>query len=319
MQRCIDSIAAQSYRDFECLIIDNASLDGSIKSLKLPDARFRTIPLDENIGFSGGNNHAAKQARGKWLALLNPDAFAAPEWLENMLAATTRLPNTTMVGCLQRMALEPGILDGAGDFYHFSGLAWRAKFGLPDDGNIEDYEAFGPCGAAALYRADVFHKLGGFDESFFCYHEDVDLAFRMRLVGGRCVQSADAVIDHVSSGISGRASPFAVYHGTRNRIWTFVKNMPLVLLIILTPFHIALNIFLFSWSSVRAKRFKPTLKGITDGCLGIGQAIKARKTIQPLRTISLLTLLKSFAWSPFSVRKRGLPTVKIISERDNPL
>ncbi len=297
-------------RRFECLIVDNASEDGSIQALKLPDERFRIIALTENKGFAGGNNHAAHEAKGQWLALLNPDAFAQPNWLAAMMDATTRLPGTVMVGCLQRMALEPGVLDGAGDFYHFSGLAWRAKFGWPDDGNIEDYEAFGPCGAAALYRADLFHKIGGFDESFFCYHEDVDLAFRLRLIGGRCVQAADAVIDHVSSGITGRSSPFAVYHGTRNRIWTFFKNMPLLLLIILTPFHIALSLFLFSWSSVRAKRFKPTLKGMWDGYAGLPKALKARKTIQPLRIISLWALLKSFAWSPLSVRKRGLPHVK---------
>ena len=261
LQRCVESIANQSFTDFECLIVDNASEDGSMEQLILPDERFRAIQLTTNIGFAGGNNHAAHEACGEWLALLNPDAFAAPDWLEKLLEATSRLPNTVMVGSLQRMALEPGILDGAGDFYHFSGLAWRAKFGHVEDGHLEDYEAFGPCAAAALYNAELFTRIGGFDERFFCYHEDVDLAFRMRLAGGRCVQAANAIVDHVSSGISGRASPFAVYHGTRNRIWTFLKNMPLPLLIVLLPFHLALNFFLFCWSSVRSKRFKPTFKG----------------------------------------------------------
>jgi len=319
LQRSIDSVAAQSFHNFECLIIDNASSDGSAEALHLPDERFRLLKLNQNLGFAGGNNHAAREARGDWLALLNPDAFAAPDWLERLYAARLRLPNTVMVGSLQRMALEPGILDGAGDFYHFSGLAWRAKFGFEDDGNIEDYEAFGPCAAAALYRADMFHDLGGFDESFFCYHEDVDLAFRMRLMGGRCVQAADAIVDHVSSGISGRASPFAVYHGTRNRIWTFFKNMPLPLLIILTPAHLGLTLFLFCWSSVRARRFKPTIKGMWDGYRGIGGALKARKTIQPFRKISIWTLMKSFAWSPLSVRKRDLPSVKVIPEIESRL
>jgi len=122
------------------------------------------------------NNHAAKMAKGKWLALLNPDAFAAPDWLTQLLAATTRWEDVAMVGSLQRMALEDGILDGAGDFYHITGLAWRAKFGHSEGAPLGDYDAFGPCAAAALYKAELFHAIGGFDERFFCYHEDVDLA-----------------------------------------------------------------------------------------------------------------------------------------------
>jgi hypothetical protein len=90
--------------------------------------------------------------------------------------------------------------------------------------------------------------------------------------------------------------------------------MPLVLLILLTPFHIALTLFLFCWSSVRARRFKPTLRGMWDGYRGLGGALKARKTIPPLRTSSLWTLLKSFAWAPNAVRSRSLPNVKIIPQ-----
>ena len=132
LQRCVDSVATQDFTDFECLIVDNASTDGSAAALTLPDDRFRLIKRDTNTGFAAANNYAAQQAKGTWLALLNPDAFAAPDWLTQMLAATARWEDVAMVGCLQHMALEAGILDGAGDFYHFTGLAWRAKFGHPE-------------------------------------------------------------------------------------------------------------------------------------------------------------------------------------------
>lgn len=261
------------------------------------------------------NNYAAREAKGKWIALLNPDAFAASDWLTQMLAATERWSDIAMVGSLQRMALEDGILDGAGDFYHFTGLAWRAKFGHPETDPLYDYEAFGPCAAAALYKTELFHMVGGFDERFFCYHEDVDLAFRLRLAGGRCVQTDKAVVDHVSSGISGRASDFAVYHGTRNRIWTFFKNMPLALLILLLPVHIALNFAFLGWSLFRKGRFKPTFKGVRDGVLGLPAVWKQRKTVQTLRSISSWQLMKQLAWSPVKVIKRDIPSLPALKRK----
>ena len=305
MQRSVDSVAAQSFTDFECFIVDNASEDGSIKALKIPDARFSVIELPTNTGFAAGNNHAAKLSRGDWIALLNPDAFAAPDWLAQMVAVTEH-PNVSMVGCLQRMALEPGILDGAGDCYHASGLAWRAKFGHKETEPLGTYEVFAPCGAAALYKAEMFHKIGGFDERFFCYHEDVDIGFRLRLAGGRCIQTSDTAVDHVSSGISGRASDFAVYYGTRNRIWTFFKNMPLPLLIVLAPAHIALNLAVLLWSLIRIKRFKPTLKGVVHGFGGLGTILKSRADIKPHKKATSMDILKQLAWSPLTVLRRDL-------------
>ena len=286
-------------------IIDNGSSDESIAQLENLDARFEIIELGENTGFAKANNIGAERASADWLALLNPDAFARPNWLEKLLNETFRDPSVTMVGSLQYMALNPNILDGVGDYYHAFGLAWRGGFGHPST-DIPNHavEAFGPCAAGGLYHRETFDRLGGFDERFFCYHEDVDLAYRMRLAGGRCVQSVDAIIDHVSSGISGRASDFAVYHGTRNRIWTFFKNTPGQLLWLLAPFHIATNLFVLFWSMFRPGRFKPTFRGMKDGFGGIGSIWSSRKHIKTYRTISSIALLKAFAWSPVSVFRR---------------
>ncbi|MFN3398776.1 MAG: glycosyltransferase family 2 protein [Ferrovibrio sp.] len=95
---------------------------------------------------------------------------------------------------------------------------------LPPEG-----EAFGPCAAAALFRADAFRAAGGFDESLFCYMEDVDLAFRLRFAGERAMQIPAARVRHVGGGSVG-GSEFAVYHGARNSVWCFVKNIPAALL-----------------------------------------------------------------------------------------
>ena len=305
LARSVASVAAQTLKDFECFIIDNGSTDGSIAALPDLDKRFMIIKLTDNTGFTRANNIGAGKAKGEWLALLNPDAFARPDWLDALLAQTTR-KDVTMVGSTQVMALEPDVCDGLGDCYHFTGLAWRAGFGhnIEARTDYETCEVFGPCAAAALYSREVFMRLGGFDESFFCYHEDVDLAFRFRLDGGRCIQSADAKVDHVSSGITGRASDFAVYHGTRNRMWTFVKCMPMAGLIICIPAHIALSLALLCWSAFRPGRFKPTARGLRDGVIGVPKVWRARRNIS--RRKGLIALAPHIAINPAKLIKRAL-------------
>ncbi len=310
LAKSVQSLLDQTQSRFECFIVDNGSTDQSMHGLPPLDARFEVIMAGENLGFAVGNNLAAKKATAPWLALLNPDAFARADWLEKILEAAALGPNVTMVGSTQYLALEPGKFDGLGDFYHVTGLAWRAGFGH-DVHPINTGEAFGPCGAGAAYHRETFLRLGGFDESFFCYHEDVDMAFRLRLDGGICVQSADAIIDHVSSAISGRASNFAVYHGTRNRIWTFYKNMPTPLLIGLLPLHITLNIAMLFWACFRPGRFAPTWRGVRDGVKGLGTLRASRRQVQSARRVSSWKLLKAFAWSPVKVVTRSVPNIQM--------
>ncbi len=304
------ALAAQTEAAFEAFIVDNGSTDGSLNTLPKLDARFSIIEAGENLGFAAANNLAAKRAVAPYLVMLNPDAFARADWLEKLLAEVTA-PDITMVGSLQYLALEPDTLDGAGDFYHISGLAWRGGFGHPaSEAPTKAREAFAPCGAGALYDRAVYLALGGYDERFFCYHEDVDLGYRMRLAGGRCVQSASAIIDHVSSGISGRASDFAVYHGTRNRMWTFAKNTPGLLLPLLLPLHIALTVFMVFWAGLRSGRFKPTARGVTAGLRGLPDILRSRKSVKASRTISRRALLSMMTVSPQPVRARAVPRLK---------
>ena len=316
LTRSVQSIMSQSLTDFECFIVDNGSTDGSIAALPKLDTRFTILKIGENTGFARGNNIAAAKATGDWLALLNPDAFARPGWLEKLLETSALAPNISMVGSTQYMALEPDTYDGVGDFYHVSGLAWRGKHGHSTQGHTpETCEVFGPCGAGALYHRETFIRLGGFDERFFLYHEDVDLAFRMRLAGGICVQSADAIIDHVSSGISGRASQLAVYHGTRNRIWTFVKNMPPLGLLLLGPAHILLNIAFLCWSPFRKGRARPTWRGVWDGVKGLPKIWKSRKNIE--RKVGLFELLRVMTFNPLKFLNRGDASVGIKNRAEN--
>ena len=309
--RSIESVLAQTEQDFECFIVDNGSDDGSMATLPDLDERFTILELGENTGFAAANNTAAKLAKAPWIALLNPDAFARPEWLAELLKASNTALNITMVGSTQYLALaDTPTLDGVGDCYHFSGIAFRAGYGK----QIEPPEAglvFGPCAAAALYHRAKFLALGGFDERFFCYHEDVDLAFRMQLSGGECLQSPDAIVDHISSGLSAKIPEFAIYHGTRNRIWTFFKNMPWPLLILLTPFHIGANLAYLGWALFRKGRFKPTWRGVRHGISGLPQTFRDRKAVQKTRLIGSAEMATKFTWSPIKVITRGIHIRKL--------
>ena len=310
LRPCVESLLSQTLTSFECIVVDNGSTDGSLATLPELDDRFTIIEAGENLGFAVANNRAVERAKADWIALLNPDAFARPDWLENGLKARTLLSKTAMVGSTQYLALEPEKFDGLGDEYHAFGVAWRAGFGKPVT-DITNRETFGPCGAGAFYDRTVFQALGGFDESFFCYHEDVDLAFRIRLAGYRCVQSADTIIDHVSSAISGRASDFAVYHGTRNRIWTFFNNMPGPLLLLLTLPHITANLAFLAVSIFRKGRFKPTFRGMRDGFFTRPQSRPPRLN----RAAKLSDMLRAMGWNPLKVVKRApVKTERLVSE-----
>lgn len=299
LDRCLAALLGQDGPDFEVILIDNGSRDGSLEGLP-EDPRLSTIEAGENLGFAAANNRAARQARGDWLVTLNPDAFARPGWLRALQRATLRHPGVAMFGSMQLMADDPARFDGAGDEYSIYGIAYRARHGQPVRTVTEDYPVFGPCAAAAAYRRDVFEALQGFDERFFCYHEDVDLALRFRRAGHRCVQVGDAVVEHVGGGITGDASAFAVYHGTRNRVWTWVGSMPLAPMLLLLPLHIAANLAYLAWSAVRPARFKPTARGLWHGLTGAPAMLRTRRSYAGRGTVGALLV-----WSPRAVLRRA--------------
>ncbi|MFI4941443.1 MAG: glycosyltransferase family 2 protein [Burkholderiales bacterium] len=239
LHRCMTALLAQNKTDFEIRIVDNASTDGSLRYVPADD-RFMVVHAEENVGFAAGCNLGAKSCAAPFVVLLNPDAFPEPGWLEALFRAANSHPDAVMFGSLQLSATDGNIIDGAGDCYSCFGVPWRGGYGQPVR-PLPDYtEAFSPCAAAAMYRTKWFARVGGFDERFYCYIEDLDLAFRVRPLGGRCMQVNSAIVRHVGSATSGTESDFTMYHSARNRFWTIIKNVPGWLLCVLVPLHIAL-------------------------------------------------------------------------------
>ncbi|MFH1907561.1 MAG: glycosyltransferase family 2 protein [Chloroflexota bacterium] len=293
LPRCLDCLAAQTLEDFEVVLVDNGSTDGCLDGVESRRAglTLRVERLDENRGFAASNNIGAHLARGRWLALLNSDAFPETDWLENLILAAENHPEFSFFASRQIQANAPEFLDGAGDAYHISGLAWRryaswpaAQFGL------EPEEVFSPCAAAALYSRQAFLQVGGFDENFFSYHEDVDLGFRLRLQGFRCLYVPDAVVQHIGSATLGTQSDFALHHWQRNFIWSFIQNMPSALLWEALPAHLMAN-FIYQVNYTLRGRGGVLLRAKKDALRGLSRALRKRQEIQKTRKASSVELL----------------------------
>lgn len=301
---CLEALAAQTLQPAEVLLLENGSPDGErVLADEVPDW-VTFVASDENLGFAGGNNHLAARARGKWLALLNPDAYAAPDWLEALQAATQAYPRADLFGSTQWAGGQDGVLDGTGDVYHFTGLAYRSGYGRAGSALPEEGEVFAPCAAAMLIRKQVFEDLAGFDESFFCYNEDVDLGFRARLRGLTAIQLRSAVVTHDGYGSSGRRSEFATYHGVRNRLWVFIKNTPGWLFWLLLPIHAGVTALLFL-SSLRFGLGGVFFRAIRDGLADLPRVWKERQDVQSKRKIGVMDLARAISWNPFNLITRG--------------
>ena len=308
INKCLNSLDAQTFRDFEVIILDNGSEQPFNKDLlqEFPNLSIKFLQLPENIGFAAGNNLGVEQANGKYIVTLNADAFPEPNWLENIHKAIVKYPNCFFASKLI-MANDPRKFDGVGDVYHFTGLVWRKYHNYSERAlQLSEKEVFSPCGAAAIYPKEAFEKVGGFDPDYFAYVEDVDLGFRLRLAGYKCIFLPDAVVHHVGSGSTGRRSDFSVYYGQRNLIWTFVKNMPGLLLWVLLPFHILMNILMLLLSFFR-KQGKITNKAKWDAIKELPQMINKRNQFQRNRSVSIPQLMKVMDWNPISPVKKLFP------------
>ncbi len=298
LRGCIASLARQTFTNFETILVDNASIDASLDRIAEKPDRMTILREATNHGFAGGNNLAARQAKGRWLALLNPDAEAAPDWLESLMRAVAERPSHRIVASLQIAMQDDGILDGAGDCYLAYGYAWRGGFGRRTVDTPGQGECFAPCGAAALYPTDVFLSSGGFDERYFCYHEDVDIGFRLRLLGERCQFDPRARVRHAGSAIAGRASDFAVFHGARNGFWTYIKNMPGLLLVLTLPVWVAGTLAILGRGLVTG-RFKATIRGLGAAFLDMGPAFEARRNLKQSRKARIADIAAALSWDPF--------------------
>ena len=300
--RCLEALEKQTFDRFEVILFDNASTDRAVEQLGETSLDLKVISSPSNVGFACANNRAADAAEADYIVTLNPDAFPEPQWLESLVAAADRHPKAAAVGSIQLLDSDPEVLDGIGDPYHLFSAAWR---GGKDSARrpIAESEVFGVCAAAALYRKEAFQSVGGFAESFFCYYEDVDLGFRLRLAGWTAIMTPNAVVRHVGSGTT--TSKFVQRYATRNRILTYFRCMPIPLLLL--GFPGAFGVWMFSvFAGLIKGGFITKISAVFEAFSMIPSVAAERARINETKRASMLDIARALTWSPLTYMQRRI-------------
>ena len=312
LESCLERLFAQSEPGFEVILVDNASPDREAQACAARWPQIRLIENQDNLGFAAAVNQGARAGRAPWMALLNPDAFPARDWLEALLDAARRHPEVRSFTARQLMDDDPKILDGLGDVMSGPCVPYRGGYMCPDPGDTAEGFVFSPCGAAMMVDRALFLELGGFDETFFCYCEDVDFGYRLQLAGEPTLVVPEAVIRHVGSASSGGPkSDFAVFHGVRNRFWVLVKDTPWPLLPIVLPAHIAAVIAIALRPAGRPL-IPITLKAYRAALKDLPLALAGRRRAQGMRKAPFWKIAAAMTWNPRDLTGRR-PVIRRIS------
>ncbi len=284
------SLRAQTYPDFEIVVVDNGSCDGTAAMLgrDFPEVRLLTLP--ENRGFGPATNAGLRAAVGEILVCLNNDVECEPGWLAALVAALDRMPDVGSVASKMMDAKRPGTIDAAGDA--MSLVAWSVGRGEPDAARFNvGREILSACAGAAAYRRTVFERIGWFDESYFAWFEDVDLGIRAQLAGFHCWYEPAAIVHHHGSATAATMSDRKLFLSVRNRLMLFFKTMPLRRVLVWGPLVLASPwvdpVFFGRPLRVTARgwfAFWPRLPGV----LRARRAVYARRRVPIARLLDLL-------------------------------
>ena len=255
LEECLQSLERQTWPETEIILVDNGSSDQSVDIVERwsEEKRVRLIQLDENKGFTVANNMAFRIARGEWIALLNNDAVAEPDWLEKLVSAGNPPEKLGMVGGKILNYHQRNLIDKVGHLIYPDGQNRGRGTGQVDRGQFDrEEEILWPDGCACLYHRQLLDETGGFDDDFFAYGDDADLGLRARLLGWRAWYVPEAVVYHRHSSTAGAFSPLKIMLVERNRVLLAIKNFP-ILLLLQNPYWTVLRYF---WQVVAACRGK---------------------------------------------------------------
>jgi GT2 family glycosyltransferase len=241
LRACLVSLQCQTWTDFETIVIDNGSSDGSAE---MAEREFgaHVIRNDRNRGFCAANNQGIAIARGEFIALLNNDAEAEPGWLAALFRACSRTPEVGMAASKVLIWEDPLRIDKAGHLIFPDGQNRGRGAGARDEGQFDrEEEVLWPDGCAAMYRKAMLDRIGGFDEDFFAYGDDAELGLRARIAGWKCRYAPDAVVRHHRGSTLGKDSVRRLELIERNRVLLALKLFPWSLLW-LNPLYFALRL-----------------------------------------------------------------------------
>jgi GT2 family glycosyltransferase len=271
----------------EVLLADSASTDGSVALVQREFPEVHVITLAENRGFTGAVNAGIARAQGTLVALLNQDAEADPYWLEEMARVAKAHPEAGGIACKIMLFDQRDLFHSAGDGYRADGIGVNRGVWQKDEGQYDcEEEVFGVCGGAGAYRRSALQQVGYFDESFFMYYEDVDLAWRLHLGGWKIIYTPRAVVYHL---LTSGAGTTASYYGGRNTIYVLAKDVPGPLLRKYWRAMLAAQARI-TWDALRAWRgaaARARLRGQLVGLLTWPRMLAKRRVIQRSRRVSI--------------------------------
>jgi GT2 family glycosyltransferase len=292
LQKCLASLRNQGFSDFEVVVVDNGSTDGSVEFLHRHFPETKVISFGKNRGFSKAVNEGIRQAKGDYVLLLNNDVEVDPGLLGHLHKAIAHVKDADFLACRMMDFYQRELIDGAGDGFPRKGKAFRighgVKFGPPFD---QSRRVFGACAGAGFYKRELFERVGLFDEDFFAYHEDVDWNFRANLMGYRCFYIPGAVVYHIGSGTTGGLyNELTVFHNVRNMIHVIIKDLPACHLLKYLPWIVWGQVESFVRFCVVHGYWRAYVSGLSSAIRGLGKMLKKRKEIQRKRRISMVEL-----------------------------
>jgi len=321
LKECLTSLKKQTYKNFEVILIDNGSTDGSVKYIKENFSGFvELIENKTNLGFAEGNNIGIENSAGKYVLLLNNDTKADPLWIEELTKVAESDDKIGMCASKVLFLDNPRIIDNVGHLIYKDGLN-RGRGRLEyDQGQYDSIEeVFFPSGCAALYRKKMLNGIGGFDKDFFAYGDDTDIGIRGRLAGWKCMYAPKAVIYHKYSGSTSPYALFKAFHAERNRLWIAIKYFP-VHVLLCNPYYTVLRTLFQFYGALTGKGatgkfreqfsawelFSTLLKAYSSALEGLPRMWKKRRNLAELRRVSSSEIHNWFKKFGIGVRELAL-------------
>ena len=311
---CLDSLLEQTRTDFETIVVDNGSQDGSLELLRDSYPWVRLVALPDNSGFAGGNNAGFAVAEGAYIVTLNNDTRVEPDWLAELCLPVEQQADVGMVASRICGWDEPERIDSLGVAICPDGMSRgsRRRLRYSDLTIGKNEEILLPSACAALYRREMIERIGFFDDDFFAYCEDTDLGLRGRIAGWRAVLARDALVYHRYSRSGGEFSPFKLYLVERNHFWVAMKSFPMSMLLAV-PFWTMLR-YLVQVQLVLSARgagaqfrgapssalIKALVRGIRDALRSLPLLIRKRRRVMATKRLScaeIKRLLRAFGIS----------------------
>jgi len=257
LRAALDSLAAQTWRDFEVIVVDNSGKRAAAPLASETRFPLRMLYLGTNLGYGAAVNRAVNRSEAPLIAVLNDDAVAHPGWLEALTRAAAAYPEFGMFSCQIRLANTPW-LDSTGLVMSRDGSSIQRAHKQPFATDLSPDIALMPSGCAALYRRKAMQDAGHFDVDFFLYGEDTDLGLRMIWQRWPCRYVPEAIVEHAYSATAGLASPLKAYLVERNRLYLVIRNFPFtdaVAAVGATPWRYTLHLVALLTGTGKAAQF----------------------------------------------------------------